>query len=88
MARKIIFFRKILPNSSENHPGGKTCITYEYHTFEKPFNMKTNAWTKTAWSTKTVIGQTIAAQVSLKTEKVNGRIEHGRVEIELNLWRF
>ena len=48
MARKIIFFHKILPNSSENHPGGKTCITYEYHTFEKPLNMKTNAWTKTA----------------------------------------
>ena len=30
------FFHKILPNSSKNHPGGKTCITYEYHTFEKP----------------------------------------------------
>ena len=31
-----IFFHKILPNSSKNHLGGKTCITYEYHTFEKP----------------------------------------------------
>ena len=46
--KKKFFFHKILPNSSKNHPGGKTCITYEYHTFEKPFNLKTNAWTKTA----------------------------------------
>ena len=85
VARKIKLFHKILPNSSKNHPCGKTRTKFQYHTLEKPFNIKTNAWTKTACSTKTVIGDTIAAQVSLKTEKINGKIKHGRVAIELNL---